>query len=343
MKKNIVLYISLFSILFSSCTTDVDVNEEWEDVTVVYGLLNQNDSVHYIRINKAFLGEADAYSMAHVSDSIHYGDDIEVMLEAWKDGQLKETITLELTEIEKDTGVFASDNNIVFYTTRQLFVENEYKLKVLIPGKEAVTSTTTLLNGFKVDVPNSFRPKYISFANYNNSFSVEWRTAENAKLYELNLRFHYLEIENGDTVFKSLEWYQPSNLSTSLGGGESMFQEIPNKSFFNQLINLIPEKEGVRRLAHRGALDFLFMIGDEDLNTYIEVSRPSEGIVQEKPAFTNIENGIGIFASVFDASVLGKPLSKSTLDSLSMGIYTKQLNFVGKDDPYYSVIPVIGQ
>ena len=35
----------------------------------------------------------------------------------------------------------------------------------------------------------------------------------------------------------------------------------------------------------------------DDYATYINVSQPSQGIVQEKPLFTNIDGGIGLFFS----------------------------------------------
>ena len=43
--------------LFSSCESDLDINSKWEEVTVVFGLLDQSQEKQYIRINKAFLGK----------------------------------------------------------------------------------------------------------------------------------------------------------------------------------------------------------------------------------------------------------------------------------------------
>ena len=36
-------------------------------------------------------------------------------------------------------------------------------------------------------------------------------------------------------------------------------------------------------------------IGTDDLQTYINVNKPFSGIVQERPVFSNIENGVGLF------------------------------------------------
>ena len=70
-----------FLIVFSSCETDFDVNAEWDDVTVVYGLLDPNNEIQLIKINKAFIGAGDAIQMASVSDSVNYTpSDLDVKL-----------------------------------------------------------------------------------------------------------------------------------------------------------------------------------------------------------------------------------------------------------------------
>jgi len=69
--KNVFLLLFLLLIL-SACNDDFPINSEWKDITIVYGLLNASDTVQYIKINKAFLGEGDVYAMAREADSIQY-------------------------------------------------------------------------------------------------------------------------------------------------------------------------------------------------------------------------------------------------------------------------------
>ena len=59
---------------FSSCDNDFEVNSNWEEVTIVYGLLDAGNSTssQEVRINKAFLGQMDAYQMAKYKDSINF-------------------------------------------------------------------------------------------------------------------------------------------------------------------------------------------------------------------------------------------------------------------------------
>ena len=57
-------------------------------------------------------------------------------------------------------------------------------------------------------------------------------------------------------------------------------------------------------------------VGSEDLNTYIKVNKPITGIVQERPQFTNINNGIGLFSSRYTKVRYGFPLTSSSIDFL---------------------------
>ena len=81
MKKNTSLFLLVLTI-FSACETEFNVNSDWKEVTVVYGLLDQSQDKQYIRINRAFLGEEDAFVMASVADSVNYNpNNLEVLFE----------------------------------------------------------------------------------------------------------------------------------------------------------------------------------------------------------------------------------------------------------------------
>ena len=54
---------------FSFIETDFDINADWKDITVVYGALNQNDSVHTSE-SEAFLSKGNVMQMALEPDSI---------------------------------------------------------------------------------------------------------------------------------------------------------------------------------------------------------------------------------------------------------------------------------
>jgi len=334
--KNIIIYIVIaLSVISFSCSTEFDVNGDWEDITIVYGLLNIKDSVHYIKVNKAFLGEQDAAIMAQVSDSLYY-QDITVTLEEWEEGADMPHNIIELEyndEIDKDPGYFANVPNVLYSTTHNLNSQYDYKLVIQIPGKEyTVSATTKLLDTLKVCKPTISPQEKVSLSN---TYITEWQSTENARLYEVELHFHYLKVINGDTTEHSLDYELPTRKSNKLDGGEEMWIEISGSMFMSYVASMLEDNDNIRYLADKHAMDFTFTIADDDMNTYIEVMQPSSGIVQEKPSFTNISNGIGLFASRYNKTIYGKGLSNNTLDSLAYGLSTKHLNFADQYDMYY--------
>ena len=95
--KKIYLILSVFVIVFTACETDFDVNATWEEVTVVYGLLDAGDGkeLQQIKISKAFLGEMDALQMAQYADSINFDpNDLDVKIVRIKNNGITDTVSL---------------------------------------------------------------------------------------------------------------------------------------------------------------------------------------------------------------------------------------------------------
>ena len=342
------LYCLVFiSFLFQSCSTDFEVNADWKNVPVVYCLLNQNDAVHYVKVGKAFLGPEDAYTMAQRPDSLYY-DSVNVILEEYVKSVLTDTIVLtKIITIPKDSfntvdpelkPIFAYNENILYKTSHPLKSNALYKLNITVPGSDInVSSSTSLINGFSV---NSL-PRYIGLSNYDTPFELRWNSVANAKIYEVTLRFHYFEIDKVtfETTYHYLDWVQPSKVSEGSLGGEEIVLSINPVSFYSFLSSRLEPNNEVYRVVNTNGLDFNFVVGGDDLYTYIEVNKPSDGLIQEKPAFTNIENGIGLFSARYNIEKIGYELSSKTVDSIAEGMYTKHLNFVNHNDPLYANQP----
>ena len=76
MKKiNENLYITLiclFLYMLSSCSEKVELVGNFEETAVVYGLLDQADTLHYIKITRAFIGPGNALEIAQIADSSYF-------------------------------------------------------------------------------------------------------------------------------------------------------------------------------------------------------------------------------------------------------------------------------
>ena len=163
----------LLVLLVSSCETDFNVNADWDEVTILYGLLDQSNDLQYVKINKAFLGKEDALLMASNSDSSNFEpNDLEITIYKIKTSSFNSfdtlgLVTLSDTSLVKDPGLFPTDNNIIYkFNNSSDFLNSNfiYSIKVLnkISGN-VVSSSTRLIDGFNFE---TFNPSF-DFCFYN--------------------------------------------------------------------------------------------------------------------------------------------------------------------------------
>jgi hypothetical protein len=327
--------ISVFT--FSSCSTDVDVNGPYADIPIVYCVLDHSSEFQYVKVNKTFLGPMPASQMAQVSDSLFYENVTVRLIEKLNNSVTRDWYFTAVDTISKPEGYFANDQNLIFVGNPVLNVEAEYQIEVNINnGQHIVTGDTYLIDGLRILIPNLYVP-YVDIYYYPGDFPYEYSNGTNGKIFQMSITFNYLEVIDGDTIDQmiSIPWYQAKEYrqtesSTEVNGKFSV------TAFYNLLATSIePAESNVKRLVKMpNSIEFNLVAADENYSTYMDVTSPSSGIVQEKPSFTNLIGGYGLFASRYNTTVI-KPLGGKTLDSISRGIYTQNLGFAGRFDIYY--------
>ncbi len=319
MKKTLLisLFISLIMV-FPSCETDFDINADWEEITIIYGLLNQEDTAHYFRINKAFLG-GNALEIAKIEDSSSYKNDLEVILEGWEGSTKKQTIVFDTTTISnKDTGTWYNPYMVVYKGVGELNENYDYRLYVknTKSGKE-MTSETKLINDFSFTKPNAgskahFNPGYFS--------KFSWNNAVNAIRYEPMIRFNYFEVPYGtqDTIPKFVEWYQSTQYAIDASGYGETEISISGDAFYTVVASKIEANYTGVRLA--GLVDYVVSAAGVEYNTYLNVNEPSTSLVQDRPEYTNIENGFGLLSSRYQKTrtIEMNPITEQNLMNMNL-------------------------
>lgn len=327
MKKYISAALLLVVLMLSnSCETDFTTIADYQEITVVYGLLDSNEPMQYVKINKAFLSENNVLTYAADADSNQYLHKLEVSIEEWSEsGNLIKTHVLDTTTVyDKEPGVFYYPEQIIYKLDKPdqpyeikyiieglndtvgivyfwLNEESIYKLKIKNPqtGKEII-SETGLVKDFRITKPG-FGQTIRFVTDPINPKEFEWEKAENGGKYEFELRFNYGEWKWGspDTTYKYIV------LASSAAGGSPGSNTISyyywDDQFFSACENLIPysnpaDEEQVRE-RYTSTIDVVVYAAEVDFAKYLEVNEPSTSIVQERPNYTNIENGLGIFSS----------------------------------------------
>lgn len=332
MKKISIACLMALTLLISGCSTDFDINADWQDIAVVYALLDNSDTAQYVKLNRAFLGDADAYEMASIKDSIYY-EQARVFLSPVQNGtpQTSQRIELSLTdEIQKDSGNFYYEENYLYKTTQAIIPGSAYFLEIQVPGKDPITSTTHVISGLHVTNPAAGPQIKVSFANFfgYTDYIGEVALNENGLLYGLTIRFNYLEYYQDSVVARSIDWVQSSKKKEYVAGSQSNFVEwsISGEEFYWFVGQRIAATEGILFRQFQ-SLDFVYSAAGEELVSYVETNGPSQGVVQEKPFYTNIINGVGLFSSRYTQIVGDKNLTDFSIDRLACDEQTKHLLF----------------
>ncbi len=132
-----VAIVCLF--LMDSCSTKFNVAAPYKNITVIYGFLDQADTAHYIRIQKAFLdNNKSALTMAQTPDSSFYAS-LNVKIEriniyATTPG-IHDTIHLNRVDLNlegypKQAGVFFNSPNYAYKFTDALDAHYSYRIVV---------------------------------------------------------------------------------------------------------------------------------------------------------------------------------------------------------------------
>jgi hypothetical protein len=306
MKKyisGILLFAALLS--FQSCEEEVDLIGEFEETAIVYGLLDQSDSVHMIKITRAFIGPGNSIEIAAIPDS-NYFDNVDATIKEYVNNVLQRTWVLN------DTIVTNKDENGIFYAPEQklyyfatspsspLLGTAEYRLHIDVNnGEFEVTAKTELVTGMSCNAnAQNFSFKFAENPGEYRSTSLGVQTG-NAYQVNATMTSNYTDYVGLSQTQKSFAWTVgeietlPNSNITFTANGET---------FYNLMkASCVTGSAAVTQRRFR-SIDIVITGGSEDLYNYILVNKPSSSLAQSKPTFTNLSatNGhtvIGIFAS----------------------------------------------
>ncbi len=368
------LFLALSMITIVGCETEIDIIAPQKDVTVIYGLLEENKSRHYIRINKAFIGEESASVLAKTQGVNEYSDDelqaVVFEISKKEPNEDEDTINrypLTSTYItSKSDGLFFNDSNKVYYFDAVLKISNGnntfvYRIEctINVEGEETkvVTAESGVIGGG--DVPLTLvKPRlansttedrseidFVGNGDYRNSLDVTWMRPAGGVSFTSFYRFYFTEVDivtnerSRDSLLFAIGTKRVTT-QESTNSGEVNFTMNPEEFYIRmktQFEDYNFDNPTFNRFAS-DTIEFFLEVADNTLATYIEVNQPSTAIAQERPEYTNVENGIGVFASRYLASTRkkvgldkvnsGRVFNSSTLEEL---LYSNQVTGVNSE------------
>ncbi|MBS1689709.1 MAG: hypothetical protein JSS96_13355 [Bacteroidetes bacterium] len=339
----VAVLIALVSL--SSCSENFDVAAPYKSITVIYGLMDQGDTAHYVRIEKAFLDQnKSAVDMAKNPDSIYFSK-LDVRVDVLNNNSVVGSIPLTKVDLTnegypRDAGSFATTPNYAYKFKNYLDPNNTYRLVVHNP----VTGQT---DSAEADVISEDLSTYNIpfFATSNSAFAIQ-RTAPNftvnlggsslpaaVKTIQGIIRFHWVDRDaSGGETDKYADWPFANQLITS----QSFLFKINNVDFYYAMRNAIgPAPTGITRLID--SCDIFLYMGSSDFYTYQQIAATqNSGLTSGEilPNYTNIKgtNVLGLFTSRGVVKDLNVPFNNESLDSLMVNPITQSLLIKGRSD-----------
>lgn len=375
MKKS-KLYIALLALAvvsLSSCKNDLDVLAPGKEAVSVYGILNPNESVQNIRINKVYLTTGDAIAAGQEQSVINYGaGELMVTLQRFMNGSTTPTLTtvgnatkkeIVLTETVVTTaGGEFNVNQRIWQTTDKLYNNGTYKLTIknVNTGIE-ITAETIMLDSvrsyqkpFIYNIPNypahgqyivtgstpTPQNGYIDYRVLTANQYVKFLSVANAKLYSVTLRFHYIDSLIGGGVTPGyIDFPFATQKSSGILGAEPMDVSFIANDFYVNIGTELSKKSNAGIKNRRSEyLEYKIIAGTDDINTFLQVNQPSTSIAQDKPYYTNIKGGVGIFSSA-SRSIITHDMWNDFIDKIACHPNTNPYKFCNSSGLTTSVCP----
>lgn len=324
---SVLAVISVFS--FNSCKNDLKLNAPYKEIPSIYAVLNPQEQLQIIRINKVFLGEGNANTMAQVSDSVNYqAGDLTVTLERFVNGSKtvatptgnKTEITFRDSTLQTATGAFSA-NQRVYVTSDKLFTSGQYVLTVY--NNKTKNSFTAKANAIDSVKASGFRPfvplyypvpvgtavnldNYVDYSSAGTKYDIRYYSVKESKVFQLVMRLHYYDSlltdpnNNNYKNYNYADYVFTNQFSKTTDGGELFVNSFRGQDITAAVANhMARSSKSVNDIIARKMYKIQFYVysSTQDYADYLEYSAPSLSIAQEKPLYSNFDNraALGIF------------------------------------------------
>lgn len=332
-------------LLFSACEKkDFSLSsDKKEEVTIVYGLLNPDANLQYIKIYKGFLTDGNVYDAVKDARYYAYADSIEVYVEEYNGQKLVRILAFDTTtRVLKDSGLFAYPGQILY--TAQFKINKNYRYVLNVKNKfsqKVITAETDIVGDVYVTYPPLNMSKEISFPESDLRIKYKNREGVYPSCYEAYYYFYYSEVmADSSTIQREpVIWYVGKDFSATPRmnipyNGETFYRKIAEK------ISLTDSRNVLSR--HTDSIVLYLYKGGNDLYKYISSNTVGTGLNQEKKLYTNLHSYTtaadraddkedklcaGIFSSRGIMRVTFRDLAIVSRDSLFQGRHTGHLKF----------------
>ena len=325
--KNSFLIV-LLALAFSACKNDIKLNAPYKEIPTIYAVLNPNEAVQMIRVNKVFLSETDANEVAKIADSVNYKpNEITGSLNhSNKPGVItfsESVVTTQDGAFSTTQRVYVSDVKLETYGIYTLTVKNNNTGNVFTSTTTAIdhispAQTSNLFSTPFYPFPANTSPNlYIDYSKLIQKYNVRFNPND-PLVYKITMRFHFHDsLFSGVNVDRYAD-FTSSNIQRK-GYAEILFSFTGEEVLSGLGVALSKLKLDNDIYGRRmDRIEYIFNSTTQDYVDYLQYAAPSLSINQNKPLYSNFKEkkalGIFTFRTTFS---LSKNLSSFYLNTIA--------------------------
>ena len=330
---NIVIQLVCSTLfLLYSCDNDIQVVDPGKTIPVIYGILNPDDSISYVRLTKSFVGDTSATILAKDPSNLYY-DSATVSLDInTPEGYPISSLVFNREQIgDREPGLLLTSPNLI-YTLRkpvnQLCPEGcQLRLVVRIwPEDEIISAQQIYITPPEILSPRTSKQTRLSLYG-GEPTRIKWVDKFGFQKYVLIIRFNYIErfINHQDTVTYDQEFTKDSQKTMPGSTTGNILHIFEGDMFLKKIGSSLKSSDG---LVNRSfvSIDIVICCLSKAFCDYTETNAIAADRLG-KPV-SNIVGGMGVFTYKAQAQQKGYLMDPVSLDSLVKGQYTKLLKFV---------------
>ena len=348
MKNRIFGLLSICAIIFgfNSCKEEIELTGDFEETAVVFGLLDQSESIHMIKITRAFIGPGNAIEIAAIADSSYFQSVTGTVTEYINNIPSGRIFTLTDTMIlnKDENGIFYGPEQKMYYfetaTNTPLLGAAEYQLDLDINnGEFQVSSRTEMVDNITENITSQNSP--FGFIQSDGDLTSTFISINTGNSYQINakLKIDFTEWVGTVATQKSFIWQLGESQTIP---GEDISFTAGGETFYNLIKDRVTNDPAITKRTLDG-ITTIVTGGAQDFFNFILVNEPSSTLAQSKPTFTNLTatNGhpvVGIFSArqsvnVYDpfvdpsGSLFRSCLKSASREELCIGTITSGLLF----------------
>jgi len=317
------------------CSNDLEINLHGNTIPVVHFVLDPFEDEYYALITKTGLVDANIL-LALDSSELFYTSPVDLSLELWNDSVRLWYSEFTPVEAVKNPGLFPEGEGYL-YKANQVIPQKESSsgfpdeypdfvfFRIIINGSDfSETAYSKIKFG---EYPEIIQPHFADQKVRFYSLTpliIAWNSTSTVRYFDLNFRFHYEEVYlDGREQDKTVEFNYSKDVQTSSGSYQVI---IDSDLFLAKLAKCFPNTLDSVDYRKFDAFDVVIVGGDKNFEEYLAHGRLSAEPTSQ--SWSNITNGLGIFALKYVVSKKSFRFHQQSKDSLADGKYTRGLGFV---------------